>query len=409
LCTAENQGCCDCGSKNIKTYVFWIQGGTTQRCFHTWNFPPASSEPVPVVLHMDGYSGGKKGSEIGGDMGEAADYYGFTAFTLGNSLKDGAGGFGLEFGNNGIANDDNPTPCSSTESREIEYLDGIFNFIADNPTLLDATKVYTEGFSQNSMFAIYAAVCFADRVAGTWQGGSGQARTGSNPVAPGFQGQCSFDSFALHGSDCCDNDFCTDCQYWPLWPKTCSHKIVDCIAAYTDDTIACGSDLNMYEAMVEEGNDARLLSFPIPPGDDFAGHKDPRNKWAWFAGCLGIVPSCTSSCAASFDSCMDSAAEDKNYDKFETCEQKLKDGLLSGCVVGCAPTLGMLRRSEDPVATLSQGKFGTETGLAQASGSAPVPTCKADIGPFGTASGPAAKCTAPASWVAPTISPADVC
>merc|ERR1719361_1299618 len=237
------------------------------------------------------------GPPSGGDMGEAAEYYGFVSFTLGNPLKDGAGGFGLEFGNNGVANDANPTPCERSDSREIEYLEMIFQFIDDNPTLLDATKVYTEGFSQNSMFAVYTSVCFASKVAGTWQGGSGQSRTGSNPVAPGFQGQCAFDSHSAHGDDCCNQEFCADCQYWPLWPRTCGHKIVDCIAAYTDDTIACGSDWFMYEAMVQEGNDARLLSFPgNMAGGGAGGHQDPKNSWAWITGCLGIVSSCSSDC-----------------------------------------------------------------------------------------------------------------
>lgn len=417
LCSPENQGCCDCGrGESLKTYVFWTDGGSTQRCFHAYNLPssaPSGGAAMPVVLHMDGYSGGRKGSEFvaPGTMNEAAGYYGFVAITIGNLLKDGAGGFGLEFGNKGIANDENPTPCSRSDSREIEYLEAVFQFIDDNSNSLDTAKVYTEGFSQNSMFAIYTGVCFADKVAGTWQGGSGLSRTGSNPVAPGYQGQCDFDSHVEHGKECCDNAFCSECQYWPLWPKTCSHTLVDCIASYTDDTIACGSDWNMYEAMTQEGNDARLLSFPVPAGDSFAGHQDPKNKWAWFAGCTGIVPSCSNSCAASFGSCMDSQSDSaKSYDNFATCEANLKAGSLSGCSVGCAPNLEMLQRSEQPVTTLSQGKFGTETGLTQASGTAPRPNCKVDFGPFSSGPGPKPKCTPPDSFTAAdAFSPVDTC
>ena len=36
-------------------------------------------------------------------------------------------------------------------------------------------------------FAAYISVCFASRVAGVWQGGSGLARTGLAPVVPGKQ------------------------------------------------------------------------------------------------------------------------------------------------------------------------------------------------------------------------------
>uniref|UniRef100_A0A7S4SMA8 Feruloyl esterase n=2 Tax=Alexandrium monilatum TaxID=311494 RepID=A0A7S4SMA8_9DINO len=362
---------------------------------------------MPVVLHMDGYAGGKAG--MGSDIVAAAQYYGFVVFSIGNNLKDGRGGFGLQFGNDGVANDDNPTPCSSRDSREIEFLRVVFDFIADSPTLLDASKVFTEGFSQNSMFAVYTAVCFADKVAGTWQGGSGQARTGSNPVVPGFQAQCSFPSYASHGRGCCNYDFCSQCQYWPLWPKTCSNKIVDCIATYTDDNIACGTDWYMYEAMTQEGNDARLLSFPVPAGDSSGGHRSPKNKWAWVAGCLGIAPQCSSSCATSFHACVDGASDGKSYDKFATCEKQLKAGLLSGCTVGCAPTLSMLQRSESPVVTLSEGNFGLETGLPAAGGSAPKPNCKKPFGPFSTGPGPRPKCTPPSNYTAPPISPKDTC
>ena len=64
------------------------------------------------------------------------------------------------------------------------------------------------------------------------------------------------------------------------------------------------------------------------------------------------------------------------------CSQdKLASGQLSACTKSCAPTLGMLRLSESPVATLSQGMFGTQTGLA-ASQVAPDPDCEKKPGPL---------------------------
>jgi len=56
---------------------------------------------------------------------------------------------------------------------------------------------------------------------------------------------------------------------------------------YTNDGISCGSDMYMYEAMVREGNDARMLSFAPSTGVD-GGHSNPQNAWAWVAGCLGL-------------------------------------------------------------------------------------------------------------------------
>ena len=47
---------------------------------------------------------------------------------------------------------------------------------------------------------------------------------------------------------------------------------------------------------------------------------------------------------------------------------------MGECVKSCAPTLSMLLLNESPVVTLSEGKFGTETGLV-ASKTAPEPKC----------------------------------
>ena len=46
-----------------------------------------------------GYAGGK--NLIGGGDQQTAKYYGFALMSLSNQVKDGLGGFGLEFGNNG--------------------------------------------------------------------------------------------------------------------------------------------------------------------------------------------------------------------------------------------------------------------------------------------------------------------
>ena len=107
------------------------------------------------------------------------------------------------------------------------------------------TQVYTSGFSQESMFAGYTAICFPDKVAGVWQGGSGLAKTGFTPVVPGRQAQCSRSEMAAKGGDCCkkEDSFCKTCQYWPAWPRTHPKgKIIDCLMAYTHDPVGCGSD-----------------------------------------------------------------------------------------------------------------------------------------------------------------------
>ena len=84
-------------------------------------------------------------------------------------------------------------------------------------------------------------------------------------------------------------NFCNECFVWPVYPRTCNNKkITNCIAMYTDD-FACGTDWYMYEAMVQEGHDARMLSFQ--PNSPYGGHSNPQNFESWLVGCLGIVDS----------------------------------------------------------------------------------------------------------------------
>jgi hypothetical protein len=210
-----------------------------------------------------------------------ADYYGYALIGIGghdNPDYAGAGGFRLEFPADGVVNAANPTPCSADDSQDQPFIAAIFELIAQSGNM-DSTQTYLQGFSQNSMFAAYIAVCFADRVAGVWQGGSGLARTGFLPITPGLQAQVSL-SNSLAGS----KTFCEECSFWPIWPRTCEHKIVDCVFSYEDDAIGCGSDKLMYDALIEEGNDARLLSFPG------GSHTNPKKFVdCWVFGNCGCV------------------------------------------------------------------------------------------------------------------------
>ncbi len=174
------------------------------------------------------------------------------------------------------------------------------------------------------------------------------------------------------------DNFCTDCTWWPIYPRTCEHKLVDCIASYTNDNIACGTDYYAYEAMQSEGHDARMLSFspnaPSAPG----GHQNPKNKYSWIVGCLGIVDSCSSACETSFLQCIQSTS----VDEFARCEGELENGNIANCSAGCAPTLEMLKTSETPVViNLSQGKFGTQTGLSITT-NPEEPPCQRPFGSF---------------------------
>ena len=63
-------------------------------------------------------------------------------------------------GNNGIVNDKIPMPCLDEDNEDIPYLRKVFEFIEANDDKFDASRIYAEGGSQNSVFSAYLAFCF---------------------------------------------------------------------------------------------------------------------------------------------------------------------------------------------------------------------------------------------------------
>merc|ERR1712241_121389 len=177
-------GSCTCESgdtsKGFQTYGF-VQNGV-QRCFTVFHPLARAGETLPVVISSQCYGKDKLQSismknENAADN-KAAARYGYAR--IGVSTPDGH----WTFGNNNIVNDLKPMPCADEDSKDIAYMRKIMDFIAANPQQFDANRVYTEGFSQNSMFSAYIAFCFPDNVLGVWQGGSGMAITGEPPNLP---------------------------------------------------------------------------------------------------------------------------------------------------------------------------------------------------------------------------------
>ena len=92
-------------------------------------------------------------------------------------------------------------PCDDKDNVDIPYLKKVFEFIEAHPNHYDSSKIWAEGFSQNSVFSAYLGFCFSDKVLGITQGGSGLAITGQKPYFPGCEGQVAHsDIEACHGN-----------------------------------------------------------------------------------------------------------------------------------------------------------------------------------------------------------------
>ena len=74
--------------------------------------------------------------------------------------------------------------------------------------------------------------------------------------------------------------------------------MVDCVAEYVNDGISVNqanpdvesSAIYMYDKLMNEGHDARLLRFsPSSDGTIPGSHQNPKNANYWKVGCLGIT------------------------------------------------------------------------------------------------------------------------
>jgi hypothetical protein len=339
VCDPADPGVCECSAEPGFTTYTWDVAGQ-QRCFTV--YVPPSSEPLPTVVAMNCYAQnalGGGGCVRNSPMIRAADAHGFAAVCA--SATDG----NWEFGNDGVVNASIPTPCSESDSKDIRYLQGLLDTLADIGAdgTLDFDRIYTSGFSQNAMFAAYAGVCFPGSFEGVWQGGSGLYVDGVTSPLPQSEGACRRSDFLEYGPACQTVAPCTDCEYFPVYPAPAPDPLQSCIMAYEDDGLfeTIGP---MYDAMTAEGHEPTLLAF----ADVGRGHAGPLEEWPWIVSCLGVTDTCSDACETQFDACLGATGGDVDVGDFRRCYGGGTYGAVPSCDAGCAPTIGMMRRIEEP-------------------------------------------------------------
>lgn len=375
LCSPANMGRCECANKStadeqgrmLRTFTWWYAG--QQRCFT--EYVPARQDkavrPRPVLLNLQCHGNDRLdgvGFQQNSELMQNADRFGFIAIGLSTPNVDA-----WDFGNGGVVNDTFPQPCSESHSDDIAYIGTVLKHLRRNLRIHDISKVFMKGFSQNSMFAAYAAYCFPEQVAGIWQASSGLAIKGFFPVPPRKETQCSRWSFDEYGEECEKKNPCKACKYFPIYPCHFRRPMVHCVSLYSndDETVSNPKDRhsmstladNMFEVAGREGHDVRLLRF-MPEQGDSGGHKPPNNGFDWLAGCLGLSNRCTDTCAYGLTRCV-AASRQSNSKAYFTC--LTQDLVHAGiCQKGCSPTKEMLFLSEKPSMRLSKTFFGEPPG-----------------------------------------------
>ena len=149
-CSPENAGRCECGdpSDGFTTYTFWQND--QQRCFTIYH-PTMQETALPVVFNPNCYAEDKlqglNAITSRTTDNQAAKRYGFARLMV--STPD----HNWVFGNDMVVNNDYPMPCEDEDSKDIQYIRTIFTFIDANPQMFDTSRIYSAGFSQNSMFS----------------------------------------------------------------------------------------------------------------------------------------------------------------------------------------------------------------------------------------------------------------
>ena len=352
VCNAGNQGACPCPTAaGVTSYTWWMADGinrdsTVQRCFHIY-VPQTSSTGKPGLVANDCYAGYGDPTLIKRNEFTYADRYDYAVLFLANPSNRWI------FPNNGVINAGNKTPCADSDSVDLEYSRlALETFAGLND--VDAGKIFSVGFSQNSMWSAVLGICFPDHVARFSQGGSGLAIRGATVTTPAMGSECTQSAHDELGGGCkmqrpCDgtNDEPL-CTWWPMYPETTPARPLQACGFVFQGDYLFETQLPMYDALVAEGHHARYLDFPA------GAHRMPSNGHDWLVGCLGIQDKCSAQCESDFVSCVNNQNSD-GPTAFETCTDASRP---AACIAACAPTLVMLSTSEAPATTkVSGGTF----------------------------------------------------
>ena len=368
VCTESSgtEGSCECSTEEgFTTYQF--TQGQYQRCFTTYVDPQTADEPLPLVIEPDCYSSNALQHPDG------VRFFSTMYNVRSIELSSPTGGWDFPL-NNEVNADNYSLQCDPESSREIEYLQGVFSIvdqlIADG--LVDENKIYVSGFSQNSMFSIFAATCFPERIAGISQGGSGlYSETDGSLALPQCEGACTQNAFAEYGDDCVTEEPCDTCSFFPVYPTsdTGGETFQSCILMYDNDEAAHSTAVPAHKYLTQAGHSADLNIFASHPESGLGGHTMPLLGWEWANSCLGVNPSCSTDCETTVVSCVEDfqttyAAE--NNQQSPLYRQEGRELLLSAyrqclmtndsCTRGCSATEAMLNSVEPPACVCSPGQ-----------------------------------------------------
>jgi len=274
-------GADDCASDVGEVHEFTVDGVT--RCFNLFT-PASATKPMPVVIYFHGKGGAaNKICSSKTEVTQAAESMGF-ALLCGDAYENWQ--FPRVGGDEGVSSA-NPQPCTSEDTPEVDYVQTIFDTLAAASATYDNQKIYTQGFSQGAMMTTWATTCFASKIRGASQAGSG-LKLAKDAVtkewcAGSSSRRCSVketDGNNIPGGSCPES---SACEYFPIkttkQQNSVGRDLKWCLFAGCSDYLL-GSVLSQNQHLTDEGAPVDIFYYDMP-------HKAPENWMPKVAQCHG--------------------------------------------------------------------------------------------------------------------------
>ena len=337
-----------------------------ERCLTTYVDPDNPSEALPMVMLPDCYT--ENALQNPNEVMQLARHYNVRTMEL--SSPTGGWRFPL---NNEINAANHGAQCDPESTPEIAYLEAAFAKVDEmvEAGTVDADKIYVSGFSQNSMFSVFAATCFPDRIRGISQGGSGlYSEADGSKALPKCEGACTASDFEEYDDECITEAPCDTCNYFPVLPTSGDDTFQSCLLMYDNDDSAHSTAVPGHTLLTAAGHDATLHIFASNPAQRLGGHSMPVLDWEWANSCLGVNEPCSSMCGEAVVACVNTfkdtfRAENGGADPL--ADPETRGQLVNAyhecirtnadrCPRGCAATPPMLESVEVPACVCLPGQ-----------------------------------------------------
>jgi len=315
-----------------------LSDGKYDRCISLIT-PPSVKTPMPVLFwfHGSGGNAGHCGSQK--DLVQLSQQHGF-AYICGEATQD-VFGHGGQWNIPAKITDQTGTPCGSSDSVEVGYMQAVLDHLKKSPEKYDTKRIFTSGCSMGSAFSGYMGNCLkkwdAQQISAFATHSTGLKYKGDGNRLPENWGECD------------------GCQWWPFAPVkySDSHGLKACIFDNTGDGDFYKTSKYLAQEWPKLGN---------PSESHFASGGHCQNiPYSDIVTCLGIssspspspspapspvpTPGPTPSPAPSpipggepSEACLECWQTACSASKQSDCEQCMKDSKDS-CIPICKPSL----------------------------------------------------------------------